>query len=426
MEEQAEQAIGGLVWARLGQVVRWLLPWTVALAAVGLWFVAPQQSPVAAAAGNPAVMAPQPPEFLLMLSFALATGVAVLVRHRWRWPLWALAVAGWFGFSAWTGLVVAVFAMAETTRRRAELAALLGVAAVTVFLPIWLGLAVDEGVALAILPALALTLLLVGVPALAGLWLAARRLVIAGLRDRAARVESEQLARAEAARAEERARIAREMHDVLAHRVSLMVLHAGALEVNASDERTVSEAALIRTTGREALAELREVLGVLRSARTETPQPLTPQPLTPQPLMPQTLMPQPTLADLDLMLARSRAAGITVVRHDEGDVCPLPSTVERTGYRVVQEALTNVAKHAVGASVDVVVRQLPGALEIGVHNGPPTQPRAGAVLPGSGLGLVGLRERVELLGGQFHARPRLDGGFTVLARLPLPAMKELT
>ena len=410
--EQAEQAIGGVALARLGRVIRWLSPWAVALAVFGFWFVAPQQPPLAAAAGNPTVMAPQQPDLVLLLPLALATGFAALVRHRWRWPLRMLALAGWFGFSAWTGLVVAVFTAAETTRRRAELAALLGVTALTVFLPIWLGLAVDEGLALAVLPALAVTLLLVGVPALGGLWRAARRLVIAGLRDRAARMESEQLARAEAARAEERARIAREMHDVLAHRVSLMVLHAGALEVNATDERIVSEAALIRTTGREALAELRQVLGVLRSARPADGDAL--------------LAPQPTLADLDVLLTGSRAVGIVVVRHDEGTPGPLPTTVDRTGYRVVQEALTNVAKHAVGASADVVVRHLPGMLEIAVHNGVSAQPATPNALPGSGLGLAGLRERVELLGGQFHAGPRLDGGFTVLARLPLPGVKELT
>jgi signal transduction histidine kinase len=187
------------------------------------------------------------------------------------------------------------------------------------------------------------------------------------------------------------------MHDVVAHRVSLMVLHAGALEVNSPDEHTAAAAALIRTTGREALADLRDVLGVLRSPDA-------------------ALQPQPVLADLDALIEQSRAVGIQVGRRDEGEARPLAAAVQRAAYRVVQEALTNVHKHAVDAATDVVLRYLPGAFEVTVRNATPVQPPGS--LPASGLGLAGLRERVELLGGEFDALRRIDGGFVVTARLP--------
>ena len=196
------------------------------------------------------------------------------------------------------------------------------------------------------------------------------------------------------------------MHDVVAHRVSLMVLHAGALEVNATDARTSDAAALIRSIGREALTNLRDVLGVLRSAQaTEA-----------------TLAPQPTLGDLDRLLDQSRTAGITVARHDQGTSRPLPPALERAVYRVAQEALTNVHKHAGAGATDVYLRYLPDSFEVEVRNAPPTA--AVDVLPGAGLGLVGLRERVELLDGRLETRAEPDGGFTVRASVPYPKRAE--
>ncbi|MCX5204515.1 histidine kinase [Streptomyces sp. NBC_00237] len=241
--------------------------------------------------------------------------------------------------------------------------------------------------------------LFVWLPVVGGLWRGARAQVVAGLRERAERLEREQSVRTEQARAQERARIARDMHDVVAHRVSLMVLRAGALEISAADERTAQEAELIRTTGKEALAQLRSVLGVLTEAGTTEP-----------------FLPQPTLADLERLLEQSRSAGVPVERQDEGTARDLPAMVEHTAYRVVQEALTNVHKHAVRPTVRVAVRHLPSALEVTVTNTAAHVPAP--PLPGSGLGLVGLRERVELLGGRFAAGPGPSGGFAVTARLP--------
>jgi signal transduction histidine kinase len=201
-------------------------------------------------------------------------------------------------------------------------------------------------------------------------------------------------------RLEERARIAHDMHDVVAHRVSLMVLHAGALEVNTTDDKAAATAALIRTTGREALAQLRDVLGVLKSGDQAVLD---------------RLRPLPTLSELDSLLDQSRSAGIPVTRVDDGEPRELPVVVQHAAYRVVQESLTNVHKHAGQAVTKVVLRYLPAALEVSVANavtGRPPEP-----LPGGGLGLVGLRERVEVLGGEFDAGP-VPGGFAVTARLP--------
>jgi signal transduction histidine kinase len=177
-----------------------------------------------------------------------------------------------------------------------------------------------------------------------------------------------------------------------------MVLRAGALEINAGDAKTAAEAELIRVTGKEALAQLRAVLGVLEQGKQEA----SPPPLA--------------LADLDWLIQQSRSVGVAVERHDEGTAREVPATVGQTAYRIVQEALTNVHKHARTATTHVVLRYLPSTLEITVRN---TAPRGSApAMPGSGLGLNGLRERVETQSGRFTARQEPDGGFLVSAELP--------
>jgi signal transduction histidine kinase len=240
------------------------------------------------------------------------------------------------------------------------------------------------------------------VPLVVGLWVDARRQVVAGLHERALQAEREQQIRAETARGEERARIAREMHDVVAHQVTRMVLRAGALEVSAPDAKTAEAAAAIRITGREALADLRQVLGVLRTRRLDD-----------------VLTPQPVLADLDALLDAAPETGVDVTRRDEGEARRLPDTVERAVCRIVQEALLNVRKHAPGASTEVVLRHHEETVGVEVSNGPPPDNGdADEALPHSGFGLVGLTERVQLLGGTLEAAPRPDGGFVVRATLP--------
>ncbi|GAB2678896.1 histidine kinase [Kribbella swartbergensis] len=248
-------------------------------------------------------------------------------------------------------------------------------------------------------------------PFLIGTWIAigayvgARRDLMVSLRDRAERAEAERELRGEQARLGERARIAQEMHDVLAHKVSLIALHAGGLEVNPAvgPEKVEGSARLIRETARQAMEDLREVLGVLRSDISVDGA---------------DLAPVPRASDLDRLVEESREAGVTVT----GDFAlpdDVPVSLGRTIYRVVQESLTNVHKHARGASTDVVVRGGRGeGITVRVTNVRPVA--AGSLLPGAGAGLVGLRERVQLAGGRLSTGPTAAGGWQVEAWLPWP------
>jgi signal transduction histidine kinase len=322
------------------------------------------------------------PDLVQGVVLGLLAATAVLLNPR-LWPLFVITVLAWLLRSTWPVLMITSYLTASVYRRSPKLIAY-GVAATALALaPITpspdLGSMIGGAG------------LFVWLPIALGVWLDDRRQLLAGLRERAAQLEREQAVRAGQARAEERARIARDMHDVVAHRVSLMVLHAGALEMNAKDDYTAGEAELIRVTGKDALAQLRQVLGVLKSSPVDG-----------------------SLGDLDRLLDQTRAAGVEVSRRDEGRPRELSPMIASTVFRVAQEALTNVHKHA-QAPTTVVLRYLPDAVEVEVVNERPT--KAPDPLPGSGMGLVGLRERVELLGGRFSAGPR-DGGFAVTAHLP--------
>ena len=237
----------------------------------------------------------------------------------------------------------------------------------------------------------------------AGSYIGARQDLLASLRDRAERAESEHELRAEQAKAGERARIAREMHDVLAHKVSLIALHAGALEVAPdADAATVeAAAALIRTTARQTLEELRQVLGVLRSDGAG--------------LDGTDLAPQAQAADIARLVDASRAAGVPIDL--QAEVPDLPDATARAVYRVVQEGLTNVHKHARGAATAVaVLGNERCGVTVRVANRRPVA--AGSLLPGSGAGLVGLAERMRLLGGRLQSGPEPDGGWRLEAWVP--------
>ncbi len=256
------------------------------------------------------------------------------------------------------------------------------------------------------LPVLVLTgPFVIGTFVAVGAYAGTRRDLVESLRDRAERAEAERELRAEQARLAERARIAQEMHDVLAHKVSLIALHAGGLEVNpAKEPATVERAAgVIRETARQAMEDLREVLGVLRQDVSPDGADLTPV---------------PDASDLARLVEASRNAGVSV--RCEITLPPdLPDTLGRTAYRIVQEALTNVHKHARGAATDVLVRGDSGhGLTVRVTNVRPVA--AGSLLPGAGAGLVGLRERVGLAGGVLTAGPVSDGGWRLEAWLPWP------
>lgn len=337
-----------------------------------------------------------PAGYALAAVMATVSAVVVWSAPRYRWPLFAVAVI------SWPVLCVAGYVAATTCTRRRQLLFFTAAASLVVVLPSTVGAAIGApGYSWAgVVSASGGILLFVALPVLLGLWTNARREVVAGLRERTEHLRREQEARTEQARVQERARIAREMHDIVAHRVSLMVLQAGALQVNAPDDSVAVGAAQIRSTGREALVQLREVLGVLRGPERGGPQ----------------TDPQPSLADLDPLLGRSRGAGLPVERRDEGPVRPLPESVQRTAYRVVQEALTNVHRHAGAVATEVVLRYEPAALSVTVRNAAPRRSTEG--LPGSGFGLVGLRERTRLLGGALTTRADSDGGYTLTAVLP--------
>jgi signal transduction histidine kinase len=236
-------------------------------------------------------------------------------------------------------------------------------------------------------------------PGVVGVWVRTRAELLGALRDRAERAEAEQELLAKDAVLTERTRIAREMHDAVGHRVSLMVLQAGAIEMAAGDrDRVATLAEQVQVAGRQALDELRQAVGVLRSGdQDDAP-----------------LAPQPGLDDLERLVKEWRAAGMRVELVAPAALAVDPVT-SRAAYRIVQEALTNAGKHAPGSQVTVDVDRGERELVVRVRNGG-HGPVADA--PGGGFGLIGLRERVRTLGGRFRAEPRLDGGYEVEAVLP--------
>jgi signal transduction histidine kinase len=236
-----------------------------------------------------------------------------------------------------------------------------------------------------------------------GLFARTRRELVASLHERARRLEAEQLLRVEQARDAERRRIAREMHDVLGHRLSLLSLHAGALEFrrDASPEEVAEAAGVIRASGQAALEELRAVIGLLREQHDGA----------------SLEVPQPTLAQIPDLLDESRAAGMDIRCEQRAATDAVPSAVGRAAFRVLQEALTNARKHAPGAPV--AVRLDPGPpLMLEVVNDPASELLDDEPPLGAGLGLVGLAERVALADGSLEHGEDAAGRFVVRATLP--------
>jgi len=245
-------------------------------------------------------------------------------------------------------------------------------------------------------------------PAVVVAWGMFRRSRRQAQRERARRAEAEEQLRIEQIRYAERTRIAREMHDVLAHRISLLSLHAGALEFrpDAPPEEVARAAAVIRASAHQALEDLRAVIGVLRDGTdVRGPQP-----------------PQPTLAALPGLLEESRAAGMRV--HAEvrlPDLAAVPDAIGRHALRIVQEALTNARKHATSAPVELRLDGAPGhGLTIDVRNPTPALATAESKIPGTGAGLLGLTERAALSGGRLEHGLDEHGDFRLHAWLPWP------
>jgi signal transduction histidine kinase len=292
------------------------------------------------------------------------------------------------GMSGLVALVVAVYSLAAHSERRLALAGL--------------AIALVAGTLLiAEDPAdFPFDLFVIGAPWLGGRALRTSRLRARELETLTAELASEREERARLAVAAERARIARELHDVVAHSVSTMVVQAEAGEalLDSHPKRARDAFASIQETGREALTEMRRLLGLLRRGDRAL-----------------ALVPQPSMMRLENLLARVREAGLAVELDVEGEPRPLPPGLDLSAYRIVQEALTNTLKHAGATSAWVNVRYRDHALELEIVD----DGHSGSNGAGEGYGIAGMRERVKLFGGELEAGRRSDGGYAVRARLPL-------
>jgi len=324
----------------------------------------------------------------------LAAFLPLGLRQRFPLSTLAAATAGTLAlmFLAW---LLASYSTAAHTAGRRHLAGIaIAVSGALVWIVVGLGAGLPAG---DVLPA----------PFFCAIgWFAGRmvrrwRLLVAVLAERTTELEREREHRAAAAVAEERSRIARELHDVVAHSVSVMVVQAqaGPLLLE-TPERADFAFRSIEATGKGALIELRRLLGILR---TEGSAP--------------AIAPQPGLATIEDLAKHARAAGLPTDIRIEGDPVPLPAGVDLAAYRIVQEALTNAMRHAGRpAEARVAVRYAPGSLELEIVDDGRALPAGGN---GAGHGLIGMRERALLYGGTVDAGPREQGGYAVRALLPL-------
>ena len=338
-----------------------------------------------------------------------AAGVTLPVAWRRPYPLvvaplmvaflpWQAALDGDLFENAVTPVLtipMAVYSLAVLLGRRRSV---LGFVATLALL--WIGIVISDE---ANPDNFVFTLVIVGGPFLVGRIVNARILLARELREKAARLEREQREGAKLAVAQERARIAREMHDVVAHNLSVMVVQSSAARrmIERNPERARDALASVEHTGREALAEMRRMLEMLRGDDEDL-----------------ELTPQPSIDELDSLLERAREAGLDVDLQVEGERRRVQSSVDLSCFRIVQEALTNTIKHSGAEHASVRLRYGSSEVEVDVvddGNGmrPDEAPN------GSGHGLVGMRERVAMHGGQLQAGYRPNGGFAVHATLPL-------
>jgi signal transduction histidine kinase len=322
-----------------------------------------------------------PVAVLSVLTGALVVG-AFLIRHAGGVPL-----------GAFLALIVAFYSLGAHCEERRALRVGAGILATIAAVDLTRGgLFEAQG-------ARPLAWLVFAVAWLVGRDFRRRRGELTLLRARATQLEREREEKARAAVAEERGRIARELHDVVAHSVSVMVVQAQAgprLLGDAEQARGVFRS--IEASGREALVELRRLLGILRTGDEQL-----------------SIGPQPGLGSLRSLVEQVREAGLPVELRIEGEQAPLPPGIDLSAYRIVQEALTNTLKHAGRAQATIVVRYEQAALELEISDNGTSTP---AGMNGSGHGLIGMRERAALYGGALEAGARDGGGYYVRARLP--------
>lgn len=358
--------------------------------------------------------------------FGLLAGSVLVVRRRWPIAVVLVAIAITPAQMGFLMGIVGLYTLAASELPRRIIASLAGMQLVGTLIVTFVQVrqsmnrgSLTLGDWFVPFAAITTSLGLTAPPLLLGLYVGARRRLMESLRERADSLERElQLLaeraeeRAEWARNEERTRIAREMHDVVAHRVSLMVVHAAALQAVArkDPEKAVRNAALVGDMGRQALTELREMLGVLRSGVGVERAAAASVTVGVAAVVVEEGE-GPCLAELEELVGQSAAAGMVVDLMVEGEVRAYAPEVEQTAYRVVQEALTNVHKHAGGAKTQVRLAHRVGEIAMQVENGAPPEvgSASSAGLPSGGNGLVGMRERVVALGGVFVSGPTEAG-----------------
>jgi signal transduction histidine kinase len=327
----------------------------------------------------------------------------LLLRRRWPIAVFVIGVAGIalganaIGLAALLGVLTTAVSLGIYTRHRV-------IAVFLVFLSAG-GIAVEytsgrNGSSALPIPGEILPLALLGASYLAGSEIASRQGQADRQRERAHQLEQERVEAVAAATETERRHIARELHDVVAHSVSVMVVQAGAARKVMADKPDAARESLlaVEASGHEAMAELRRLLGVLSENGTEAP----------------PLAPQAGMVGLDALIARVREAGLPVELRVEGPQESLAPGVDVAAYRIVQEALTNALKYAGGARTEVIVRYTPDGLEIEVID----EGTIGTPADGIGRGLVGMQERVALFGGTVEAGKRPEGGYAIRANLP--------
>ena len=360
----------------------------------------------------------QPGVALVAVVAALGPCIALFYRRRWPVAVFAFALTAWLGASlageklpGMVPVAVALYAVALVGGRAPTLVAW-GVATFAATVQ-GLPFAGPPASALEALPYGLLVGSALGAVGFYGLYQATRRVYVSALEERAAQLERERELDARAAVAEERTRISRELHDVVAHHVSVMVIQAGAAEAvlpgGAADARAALES--IRSTGREALSEMRDMVHVLRheggsgadsTART----------------------PEPGLAELEALACRLRDAGLDVEVDRLDGPLAIPVTLDQSAYRIVQEALTNVLRHAGPGARARVAIQVEGedlVVEVTDDGRGPASAEPGAPAARPGHGLTVMRERVGMFGGEVSTGAGPTGGFRVAARLPLSA-----